>query len=96
VSIKPLEPIDPNKVKELESTVGPDIDSKEGKELLKQCGFNYSGVVGEIMYAAITGRTDYTFAMSILSRFNTCPAQCHYDAAKHALKTLIRTADEGI
>jgi hypothetical protein len=32
---KRLEPIDPNKVKALESTVGPDIDSKEGKELRK-------------------------------------------------------------
>jgi hypothetical protein len=91
-----LEPIDPKKVKELESTVGPDIDSKEGKELRRQNGFNYRGVVGEIVYGNITGRPDFTFASSILSRFNTCPAQCHYDAAKRALKTLIRTADEGI
>jgi hypothetical protein len=96
VSDKKLEPIDPNKVKELESTVGPNIDSKEGKELRKRNGFNYRGVVGEIVYAQITGRPDYTFAVSLLSRFNTCPAQCHYDAAKRALKTLIRTPDEGI
>jgi hypothetical protein len=93
---KSLEPIDPKMVKELESTVGPDIESKEGKELRKQNGFNYRGVVGEIVYANITGRPDYTFAASILSRFNTCPAQCHYDAAKRALKTLIRSPDEGI
>jgi hypothetical protein len=91
-----LEPIDPKKVKELESTVGPDINSKEGKELMKSNGFNYRGVVGEIVYANITGRPDFTFATSMLSRFNTCPAQCHYDAAKRALKILIRTADEGI
>jgi len=91
-----LEPIDPKKVKELESTVGPDIDSKEGKELRKQNGFNYRGIVGEIVYANVTGRPDFTFASSLLSRFNTCPAQCHYDAAKRALKVLIRTADEGI
>jgi hypothetical protein len=96
ISSKSLEPIDPNKVKELESTVGPHIDSKEGKELRKQNGFNYRGVVGEIVYASITGRPDYTFGVSLLSRFNTCPAQCHYDAPKRALKTLIRTADEGI
>jgi hypothetical protein len=96
VSNKLLEPIDPKMVKELESTEGPHIDSKEGKELRKRNGFNYRGVVGEIVYASITARTDYTFAVSILSRFNTCPAQCHYDAAKRALKTLIRTADEGI
>jgi hypothetical protein len=97
VSSKVLEPIDPKMVKELESTECPhSIDSKEGKELRKRNGFNYRGVVGEIVYASITACTDYTFAISILSRFNTCPAQCHHDAAKRALKTLIRTADEGI
>jgi hypothetical protein len=96
MSSKPLKPIDPKMVKELEFTEGPHIDSKEGKELRKRNGFNYRGVVGEIVYTSITGHPDYTFAVSILSRFNTCPAQCHYDAAKRALKPLIRTADEGI
>jgi hypothetical protein len=96
VSSKPLEPIDPNRVKELESTEGPNIDSPEGKLLKKRNGFNYRGVVGEIVYAHITGRPDYAFSVSLLSRFNTCPAQCHYDEAKRCLKSLIRTADVGI
>lgn len=47
VSYKPLEPISPSKVKELESTIGLSIDSPpEGKELKKKNGFNYRGVVG--------------------------------------------------
>jgi hypothetical protein len=95
-STKPLEPIDPNRVKELEANEGPPIDSPEGKSLRKTNGFNYRAVVGEIVYAYITCRPDYAFAVSLLSRFNTCPAQCHYDAAKRCLKSLIRTADEGI
>jgi Reverse transcriptase (RNA-dependent DNA polymerase). len=53
ISNKPLEPISPSKVKELESTVGPSVDSPEGKELQKKNGFNYRGVVGEIVYAYI-------------------------------------------
>jgi hypothetical protein len=96
VSPRSLEPIDPNKVRELESNEGPNIDSPEGEELRKRNGFNYRGVVGEIVYAYITCRPDYAFAVSLLSRFNTCPAQCHYDAAKRCLKSLIRSADEGI
>jgi hypothetical protein len=96
VSSKPMEPIDPNRVKELETTEGPHIDSPEGKLLRKRNGFNYRGVVGEIVYAHITDRPDYAFSVSLLSRFNTCPAQCHYDEAKRCLKSLIRTADVGI
>jgi hypothetical protein len=53
VSTKPLEPISPGKVKELEEMVGPPIDSKEGKQLQQKNGFNYRGVVGEIVYAYV-------------------------------------------
>jgi Reverse transcriptase (RNA-dependent DNA polymerase). len=96
ISNKPLEPISPGKVKELENTLGPNIDSPEGKLLCKKNGFNYRGVVGEIVYAYIVARPDYGYAVALLSRFNTCPAQCHYDAAKRCLKSLIRTAEQGI
>jgi hypothetical protein len=93
---KPLEPISPSKVKELETTQGPSIDSEEGKLLQKRNGFNYRGVVGEIVYAYVVTRPDFGFAVALLSRYNTCPAQCHYDAAKRCLKSLIRTSTEGI
>lgn len=53
-------------------------------------------MVGEIVYAYTVARPDYGFAVALLSRFNTCPAQCHYDAAKRCLKSLIRSANEGI
>jgi hypothetical protein len=80
----------------LEDTVGPPIDSKEGKLLQQKNGFNYRGVVGEIVYAYVVARPDYGFAVALLSRFNTCPSQCHYDAAKRCLKSLIRSAEDGI
>jgi hypothetical protein len=63
VSPRTLEPIDPNKVRELKSSEGPNIDSPEGKELCKRNGFNYRGVVGEIVYAYITCHPDYAFAV---------------------------------
>lgn len=43
ISNRPLEPISPSKVKVLEDTEGPHIDSPEGKSLFKQNGFNYRG-----------------------------------------------------
>jgi hypothetical protein len=56
----------------------------------------YHGVVGEIVYAYIVAHPDYGFAVALLSWFSTCPSQCHYDAAKRCLKSLIRTAIDGI
>lgn len=53
ISNKKLEPIDPNKVKELESTEGPHIDSDEGRLLKEKNSFNYMGVVGEIVCLCI-------------------------------------------
>lgn len=96
ISNRLIEPISPSKVKELESMEGPHIDSPEGKSLFKKNGFNYCGVVGEIVYAYIVARPDYGYAVALLSRFSTCPAQCHYDAVKRCLKSLIRSADHGI
>lgn len=95
-SKKPLEPIHPDAVKLLESSKGPPIDSPEGKELAQRNALNYRGVVGEIVYAYILCCPDFGYAVTLLSRFNTCPAQCHYDAAKRCLKSLLRSPDEGI
>lgn len=95
-SSKPIEPIHPSAVKTLESTTGPSIDSAEGRQLMTKNGFNYRAVVGEIVYAYILCHPDFGFAVTLLSRFNTCPARCHYDAAKRCLKSLLRSADEGI
>jgi hypothetical protein len=95
-SSKLLEPIHPDAVKELESTQGPHIDLVEGKELMLKNDFNYRAVVGEIVYAYVLCRPEFGYAVTILSRFNTCPAQCHYNAAKRCLKSLLRTASDGI
>jgi Reverse transcriptase (RNA-dependent DNA polymerase). len=46
VSNRPIEPISPSKVEQLESTEGSKIDSPEGQLLQKRNGFNYRGVVG--------------------------------------------------
>jgi len=80
----------------LESCQGPHIDSPDGKQLMAHNGFNYRAVVGEIVYAYVLCRPDFGYAVTLLSRFNTCPAQCHYDAVKRCLKSLLRTSSDGI
>jgi hypothetical protein len=95
-SDKLLEPIHPDAVKLLESSKGPPLDSPEGKSLAQVNSFNYRGVVGEIVYAYILCRPDYGYAVTLLSRFNTCPAQCHYTAVKRCLKSLLRSSSDGI
>lgn len=67
ISTKYMEPISPHKIHELESSEGPPIDSPEGVELRQKNGFNYRGVVGELLYAYILCRPDYGFAVSLLS-----------------------------
>jgi Reverse transcriptase (RNA-dependent DNA polymerase). len=74
VSNKPIKPISPGKVKELETTQGPSVDSPAGQLLQKKNGFNYRGVIGEIVYAYIVARPDFGFTVALLSQFNTCPA----------------------
>jgi hypothetical protein len=96
VSYKTLEPICPSKVHELQSTMGPHIDTPDAQALKHTNGFDYCSIVGEIIYAYIITCPDYGFAVSLLSRFNTCLAQCHYDAAKRCLKSLIRNKYDGI
>jgi hypothetical protein len=95
---KPLEPIHPDAVKELELSCGPPIaDFNEGIALMWENGFNYRTIVGEIVYAYMLCRPDFGYAVTLLSRFKTCPAQCHYNAGKRCLnKSLLRTPDEGI
>jgi hypothetical protein len=95
-SSKPMEPIHPDAVKELETSQGPPVDSPEGKALAIAQGFNYRAIVGEIVYAYILCRPDFGFAVTLLSRFNSCPAPCHYAAAKRCLKSLLRTSSDGI
>lgn len=61
ISPKLLEPISPSKVHELQTTMGPSIDSDDGKKLKQTNGYDYRSIVGEIVYAYIICRPDYGF-----------------------------------
>jgi hypothetical protein len=51
----------------------------------------YLAIVGSLMYAALGGRPDISYAVGLLSRFNVNPRKRHLTAAKRVLRYLKRT-----
>ncbi|WVZ90254.1 hypothetical protein U9M48_036570 [Paspalum notatum var. saurae] len=53
----------------------------------------YASAIGSIMYAMICTRPDFSFALSVTSRYQSCPGEGHWIAVKNILKYLRRTKD---
>ena len=53
----------------------------------------YASTIGSIMYAMLCTRPDVSYALSMTSRFQSDPGECHWIAVKNILKYLRRTKD---
>ena len=53
----------------------------------------YASAIGSIMYAMLCTRPDVSYALSMTSRFQSDPGECHWIAVKNILKYLRRTKD---
>ncbi|KAL0451486.1 UNVERIFIED_CONTAM: Retrovirus-related Pol polyprotein from transposon TNT 1-94 [Sesamum latifolium] len=53
----------------------------------------YASAIGSIMYAMVCTRPDVSCALSMTSRFQSCPGNDHWTAVKNFLKYLNRTKD---
>src|SRR4051812_49075877 len=53
----------------------------------------YASAIGSIMYAMICTRTDVSYALSAMSRYQSNPGESHWTAVKNILKYLRRTKD---
>ncbi|WVZ81432.1 LOW QUALITY PROTEIN: hypothetical protein U9M48_028809 [Paspalum notatum var. saurae] len=53
----------------------------------------YASAIGSIMYAMICTRPDVSLALSVTSRYQSCPGEDHWIAVKNILKYLRRTKD---
>ncbi|KAJ1261738.1 hypothetical protein BS78_09G054200 [Paspalum vaginatum] len=53
----------------------------------------YASAIGSIMYAMICTRPNVSFALSVTSRYQSCPGEGHWIAVKNILKYLRRTKD---
>ena len=56
-------------------------------------GIPYASAVGSIMYAMLCTRPDIAYALSMTSRYQSNPGECHWTAVKNILKYLKRTKD---
>ncbi|KAF8056151.1 Retrovirus-related Pol polyprotein from transposon TNT 1-94 [Scenedesmus sp. PABB004] len=65
-------------------------------DALDTAKFNYSALIGSIMYLAISKRPDIAYTVGLLSRFMAKPTTAHWEAARSTLRYLSGTADVGI
>jgi hypothetical protein len=67
----------------------------EGAEL-DQGRFQYSSLVGGLLYLATTVRPDIAYAVGVLSKYMSCPTVSHWKAARGVLRYLAGTSRVGI
>jgi hypothetical protein len=60
-TVEPVEPVHPNTINELETTIGPK-DPKAAAALATSSGFGYRKGIGELIYAYATCRVDIGYA----------------------------------
>ena len=63
------------------------------KELERMSRIPYASAIGSIMYAMTCTRPDVSFALSMVSRYQSNPGEAHWAAVKNILKYLRRTKD---
>ena len=64
-------------------------ESRGGREVNPK---DYQVIVGSLMYIELATRPDISYAVSALSRYNSCPFTSHLTAAKRVLRYLKTTA----
>jgi hypothetical protein len=67
--------------------------ASENSKRVDPCLSSYASIVGGLMYIANSTRPDICFAVSMLARFMSSPADEHVVQAKHALRYLAGTKD---
>ena len=58
------------------------------KEGGKQVDVPYQNLIGSLMYLAVLTRPDISFSVSLLSQFNNCHSEVHWQCAKRILRYL--------
>jgi hypothetical protein len=93
---KPLTPIPADAINSMYAESGPSEDSPEHAALVKQFGFPFRTLLGELLYAYITCRPDIGYSSVTLSKFSTCPHVNHFALLKKVAKYLRQTKHWGI
>ena len=75
---------------------GPKEGTEEHVQMENQAGFGYRTLLGELMFCYISCRCDIGYAITLLSKFSTCPSKYHYHCLKGVARYLRTTSDWGI
>jgi hypothetical protein len=70
-----------------------DMCPKTPEEVMKMKSKPYASLVGSLMYTMLCTRPDISYAVGLVSRFQSNPGEKHWKAAKRVLRYLQRTAD---
>ncbi|GKE18939.1 putative RNA-directed DNA polymerase [Tanacetum coccineum] len=73
--------------------ISKDLCPKTDEELNRMSRVLYASVVRSIMYAMTCTRPDVSFALSMVSRHQQNPGECHWRAVKNIIKYLRNTKD---
>ena len=73
-----------------------DPDPKVQAKLEKSMDCSYRNIVGELTYAMVTCRPDISFATVRCAQASTAPAEVHFRTAKHCMRYLYASRDEGL
>nr|GEX66378.1 hypothetical protein [Tanacetum cinerariifolium] len=73
--------------------ISKDLCPKIDDELDKMSRVSYASAIGSIMYAMTYTRPDVSFALSMVSRHQQNPVECHWTTVKNILTYLINTKD---
>ena len=93
---KPQSPLPAESIAALYSTPGVKEGTPEFETLVKNHGFSYRTLLGELLYAYVTCRPDIGYAVITLSKFSTCPSDFHFVMLRKVAKYLRRTKYWGI
>jgi hypothetical protein len=91
-----VSPMSKDALEQIFSQVGPKEATREHAELEKKAGFAYRTLLGELMYCYVSCRCDIGYAITLLSKFSTCPSDYHYACLKNVARYLRATKHWGI
>ena len=80
---KTIAPISTEALKQVYDQKGPAEGTLEHKAIEQKAGFSYRTLLGEMMYAYVTCRPDIGYAITLLSKFGSCPSEYHYSCLKN-------------
>ena len=83
-------------IKQVYEQKGPAEGTAEHKDIESKAGFGYQTLLGEMMYAYVTCRPDIGYAITLLSKFGSCPSEYHYSCLKNVARYLRATKEWGI